>query len=224
MNNVVFLKTAVVALTTSAYLGITSTAQAAIFTSKSAFLNATSGLTTVDFEGLTPPDTVASINNSTISGVTFSDTQSFTFVINCAAFPNNFSNCNTTIPLVGPTSIASTGTASNTITATLPAGITAVGVDLLPYSLNQDYTVSISTGETETITINNDVKFIGFTSTTPITSLSIFSTEGQVFDNLVYGQANGNPPPIGTPEPSIMLGLLTVSGIGFSQLKRTKEE
>jgi hypothetical protein len=129
--------------------------------------------------------------------------------------------CNTTIPLVGSTTVAGTVAASNTITATLPAGITAVGVDLLPYSLNQDYTVSISTGESQTITINNDVKFIGFTSATPITSLSIFSTGGQLFDNLVYGQADVNPP-VGTPEPSIMLGLLAISGIGLSQLKARK--
>lgn len=222
MNNTIFLKTAVIALTTSAYFGITSAAQAAIFTSKSAFLNATSGQTTVDFEGLIQPDTSSSLQNLTTQGVTFIGSIDGGYLLNCATFPNNFANCNTTIPLVGSTTIAGTGAASNTITATLPAGITAVGVDLLPYSLNQDYTVSISTGESETITINNDVKFIGFTSATPITSLNIFSTEGQVFDNLVYGQANVNPPPTGVPEPSAMLGLLAISGIGLSQLKGRK--
>jgi hypothetical protein len=94
MNNAIFFKAAVVALTTSAYLGITSAAQAAIFTSKSAFLNATSGLTTVDFEGLIQPDTSSGLQNLTIQGVAFIGSIDGGFLLNCATFPNNFANCN----------------------------------------------------------------------------------------------------------------------------------
>ncbi len=47
--------------------------------------------------------------------------------------------------------------------------------------------------------------------------------DGQVFDNLVYGQANDNPnpPTLTTPESSLLLGLLLVGMGGVrSVLKR----
>jgi hypothetical protein len=215
--------TVTLALTASTAFTLAGVGHAAVFTSKAAFLAATTGLTTVDFEGLTPPDTSTSLNNTTVSGVTFTGTQNTAVVINCVTFPNNFSNCNRAIPLVGPTSIAVTGAASDTITATLPSGITAVGVDLLPYSIGGNRTVSISTGDSQTFTIGNNVQFVGFTSTTPITFLSMFSlNDGQIFDNLVYGQANSvNPPsPTGVPEPSTVAGLLLVGSLGLGLARR----
>jgi hypothetical protein len=217
--------TATLALTASTAFALAGVGQAAIFTSKAAFLAATTGITTVDFEGLIPPDTATIIaNNTTISEVTFTNPWSFLFVLNCVTFPNNFGNCTDAIPLVGPTSIVATGVTQNLITATLPSGITAVGVDLLPYNINNgQVTVSISTGDSQTVNVGNNVQFVGFTSTTPITFLRQFSANtGLLFDNLVYGQANSvNPPsPTDVPEPSTVAGLLLVGSLGLGLARR----
>ncbi len=104
--------TAIMALTTSTCLSIVGVSEAAtIYTSKSAFLAATTVITTVDSEGLTPPDTaIGLINPTTISGVTFNNTVGSFFALNCATLPDTFSNCDRTIPLIGATTVAGSGT------------------------------------------------------------------------------------------------------------------
>jgi len=199
-------------------------ADAAIFTDKTAFLNATTGLTTVDFEGLIPPDTFAAFpNGTTVSGVTFSNTQDFAFILNCATLPSPFSNCDTAIEAAGPTTVAGTGGAGNVFTAQLPGGFTAVGIDFLPYNFGDTQTVSTSTGETYTFTFDNNppayVQFVGFTSNVPITSLTLIGStlSGQVFDNVVYGQVNSTE----IPEPLTLLGAgaAVAFGAGFKRRK-----
>lgn len=182
-----------------------------LYTSKTAFNNATTGLTEVTFEGLIPPDTASELPNGTvISGVTFSSPQ-YMFIVNCATSASFiYGNCQTVVPLTGFTTIAGTGTFPNPITAALPTGITAVGVDLLPYNIPTEYTIAISTGDSYTLSVGNEVSFVGFTSETPISFLTISANNanGIVFDNLTYGQAQS------IPEPLTLLGTGTALGFG----------
>ncbi|MFN9176224.1 MAG: PEP-CTERM sorting domain-containing protein [Synechocystis sp.] len=200
----------------------TGNAEAAIFTDKTTFLNVTTGLTTVDFEGLIAPDTAGALP-STVSGVTFSNTGGSPFLLNCATLPSSFGNCPNVIEAAGPTTVGGTGNFPNVITAQFPGGFTAVGIDFLPYSFGDTQTVSTSTGETYEFTFNNNppayVQFVGFTSDVPITSLTftVSTASGQLFDNVVYGQATSTE----VPEPLTILGAsaAVAFGAGFKHRK-----
>jgi hypothetical protein len=105
-----------------------------------------------------------------------------------------------------------------TMTITLPSGITAVGMDL--------YTVQIGDGNSNTVsnatfTVNGEsfvvstyekptLAFAGFTSTTPITSLTITVPNGSWVNlsNFEFGQA--------VPEPSSFVSLAV--GVSLSTL------
>lgn len=93
------------------------------------------------------------------------------------------------------------------LTATLPAGITAVGTDLWsaqPPQSTIQVTLTTSDGNTITESITTPARpsagFIGFTSRTPIVSLSITPPKGQsglIIDNFTTGTSKapvaGNP-------------------------------
>jgi hypothetical protein len=216
-------RVAILVFSVSAGFGFAQVGRAAtLYTSKSAFLAATTGISTVDFEGLTPPNTAISLNvPTTISGVTFSSRVN-PFVLNCVTFPSRFSNCDRAIPLQGAGTIAGTGSTSNPITATLPSFVTAVGLDVLPYNVNDRNTVSISTGDSTTFTIGNNVQFIGFTSMTPITSLTLSGSSGLLFDNLVRGQINSSAA-AAVPEPFTIIGTLIGGTAAFHMRKKIKD-
>ncbi|WP_309744403.1 PEP-CTERM sorting domain-containing protein [Chamaesiphon sp. OTE_20_metabat_361] len=215
-------RVAILVFSVSAGFGFAQVGQAAtLYTSKSAFLAATTGISTVDFEGLTPPNTAISLNvPATVSGVTFSSPAN-PFILNCPTFPSGFSNCALAVSLQGAGTIVGTGQVPNPITATLPSFVTAVGLDVLPYNINDRNTVSISTGDSTTFTIGNNVQFIGFTSTTPITSLTLSGNGGLLFDNLVHGQINSSAAAV--PEPFTIIGTLIGGTAAFRMRKKIKD-
>lgn len=200
------------------------TAQAATFTNYDNFLDATTEVTTIDFEGRITPNDINAVERiltaTTIGGVTFSATKSNLFIVDRPQ----------TGPLyTGTGAILATITDSNTITAALPSGATAFGVDLLrdisrAYGFSNPYTISFSTGESFNVT---GPTFFGFTSDTPFTSVSIFSegverptseVGGQLLDNFTFGQAK----PI--PEPASILGTLVFAALGGKKLLKRKQE
>src|SRR5260370_12977731 len=95
------------------------------------------------------------------------------------------------------------------IIATLPAGIFAVGSDIMlyepntPSSLGEAITVKLSTGATiypaQTISGFNSRGFIGFTSDTPISSITFFPSNDPArhlsLDNFSTGGQAAAPPP-----------------------------
>jgi len=181
------------------------------YTSAAAFDAAASGATTYNFEGIAPAGGFAG-GSPTIGGVTFTAPFSNEFVADAnAGFGNYgasfFSGAQSVFPFVN-------------VTATL-AGATAIGFAygsvLSPLA---PVTVTLSTGDTFTLTtpLNNgvDTNFVGFTSSTPITSVS-FVESGRDFDVIQFVVASGTPVPL---PASALLMLSGLVGVGVMARKR----
>lgn len=113
------------------------------------------------------------------------------------------------------------------ITVTLPAGIFAVGSDIMlydpntPSSLGEGITVQLSTGATiYPATTNSGFTsraFIGFTSDTPISSITFFPSNDPAGHLALDNFSTGGQPVSPTPEAASMLlcgaGLLLMVGL-----------
>ncbi len=193
------------------------TAQAATFTNFADFQAATTGLTTIDFEGLVTPDStlgaeyIISGQPKTIGEITFIPSVVGNYAVIVDREPGDLLDRGSGATLEIPYQ-------PSTITAALPSGITAFGVDLFEYNQNTPYTISFSTGESFNFTAPT---FFGFTSDTPFSSVSIFSdNDGQVLDNFSFGQATPEP----VPEPASILGTLAFAALGGKKLLKRKQE
>lgn len=92
-----------------------------------------------------------------------------------------------------------TNPSSDAVTVTLPGAVTAVGMDV--FTVNPQATLQVILGgppQPVATSANPTLAFIGFTSTTPITSMVFFATGTAVgMDNFSFRTA-------GTPEPESM--------------------
>jgi hypothetical protein len=223
-----------------------------LFSSEAAWLATTAVSTTTGFEGIAPPGGTSDFSTSvglTSGGVNFlGQTVSEDCSIGgCVPFSSGFQllvsspgafdglDWGTGAYLVGPESVfnvvsVGNGTLQNgTLTASLPAGTTSVGFDLM--SLGSQSVppaapeVCLSTGDCFSITTpdNPGQVFVGFTSTTPLSSV-VFTidagliTPDEVFlDNFAIGTA--------IPEPrglSMMLLGLAVLFVVVGYLRRVR--
>lgn len=197
------------------------TAQAATFTDYAQFQAATTDLTTIDFEGLLPYEvSFVNVYGATIAGVTFSTPNPPIYP------PENATNLivlNTigTEYNKGTGDILLSGMGTGQINATFPSETTVFGVDILElgrFTIPIPYTVSFSTGESFNIT---NPTFFGYTSATPISSVSIFSRFNEVaLDNFSFGQAKSEP----VPEPASILGTLAFAALGGKKLLKRKQQ
>jgi hypothetical protein len=83
------------------------------------------------------------------------------------------------------------------------------------------FTIQLSTGETFVVSSLNypDRKFIGFTSTSDIDSISFTATAGATqLDNFRFGTAN----PTSVPEPFTVIGTLVGGTAAFRMRKKLK--
>jgi hypothetical protein len=91
------------------------------------------------------------------------------------------------------------------ILITLPAGgVYAVAMDLATETKNRTISITLSTGEVQTITSpsNSTMAFFGFTSDVAITSIRIAATNtAAMIDNFSYGSLRGEE----TPEPEALV-------------------
>jgi hypothetical protein len=177
------------------------------------FQAATSGLTDVNFNGIaashsfvgyaTPPGFTRSGVNFNIANALASD------YINVTA-------ANFYMQAVYPSDFLVPAVSSRTTTIesiTLPDGVTAVGIDLGTFD-GGTLTFTFSTGDQYVYTNPPKVghtAFLGFTSSSPITSLTISYAKGAnetlVIDDFKFGAAV-------VPEPS-MLALACAGGVSF---------
>ncbi len=196
-------------------------AQATQFTNRTTFLAAIgSGYTNINFDSAVTSGTNTSYSTSsglTISGVNFTGNltagSNYLYAVRPTYFPLYQGwNGNPTV-LQGPSGTGNTSLAG-TLTITLPAGTTAVGTDL--YTVTQGDTdantaspvqFTLSTGQTFSITTfgKPTLAFAGFTSTVPITSITVQAPNGAAtlpnLSSFVFGHSSGTA---AAPEPGSM--------------------
>jgi hypothetical protein len=193
-------------------------ASVVLYTDRNAWLSATSSVNNIDFEGLTPAGTVKQYNggsnsnslivgSDTFQGFDNSSATSYDLEVNNNIHPNWSSGA----VLQGPSYFGS----SSRVEAALPAGVFAVGSDVMLYDGNSSVvggtmTVLLSTGPTTysapTSGVFSSRAFIGFVSDTPITKITFFPptdpTAHVILDNFATG---GQAATTSTPEATTLI-------------------
>jgi hypothetical protein len=194
------------------FLSVMPTSAAAgviVYNDLASFQAATTGLTDVNFNGIAPSGSFVyspTPPGFTRSGVTFNITNALPGdgldvtarnYYSPTIYPNDF-----LIPSFSPR-------ATTVESITLPSGATAVGLDLGTF-LGGALTFSFSTGDQyvdSSAATFGSTSFLGFTSSAPITSLTIGyvnANEALVIDDFQFGAAI-------VPEPSTV----TLAGLGI---------
>jgi hypothetical protein len=194
-------------------------ADTVVFTTRALFNAAAAGLTTIDFEGIAPDNSVANFATPlTIQGATFSGSPTgMVSVVDDGFFAPLF-QFNSGAVLSG----------FSFVEVTLPAGITAIGTDLM--STNPDgrpFQVVLSNGET--FVVNTPLRpgrgFFGITTDVAIASIRFTTIPSQtqpggipLLDNFSFGQRAGAA---AVPEPATILLLGTgLAGIATRARRR----
>lgn len=199
------------------FLGIVGTSQAdTAYTSRAAFDAATAGQTIIDFNGIAGANSFVPYNAGplTLSGVTFTGNGSM-FVIG-----ENYYG--TAYPDGGYLNSDYAARGTNTIVAALPLGTTAIGFDFggllgAPVTFN----ITLSDGFTWSASSNGSIsplsplEFIGFTSSTPLTSISI-----DMPDAFQYNSIDNFTVASAVPEPASCALLIAGLGILGTTLRR----
>jgi hypothetical protein len=193
------LHAVMIALIVLASMAAPAGATSILYTDRTTWEAATSGLVTITFEGLATSSTPG--NYSTSSGLTLNGVQftaltppdSFFLYTEDALGSSNY-QWNSGDLLMGPNA----GWGGGYILATLPSGgVQSVGTDLMTHTpFGASVTVTLSTGEEFTInTFSNPTRaFAGFTSDTPITWIQFTPGSGfSLIDNFSYGSAPADP-------------------------------
>jgi hypothetical protein len=186
------------------------------FTDQGTFDAATSSLTTVTFDGLAPTGSFTSYSSGsvTLSGATFTNSTALSGSELLVVDPGYYGY---TYPSDFMTNdFSSTG--SDTITVTLPSPETAVGFNYgslftggANIAVNLDSTGPLTASTGGSIQ-SGTLGFLGFTSTTPFTTVTLTLPDQPnygVIDNFSFGSAGTSA----VPEPSELLPLW--GGIGL---------
>jgi hypothetical protein len=196
-------------------------ADTVVFTTRALFNAAATGLTTIDFEGIAPDNSVANFPTPlTLQGATFSGSPTgMVSVVDDGFFAPLF-QFNSGAVLSG----------FSFVEVTLPAGITAIGTDLMSTNpTGSPFEVVLATGET--FVVNTPLRpergFFGIVTDVAIASIR-FTTRPAgpnqspgipLLDNFSFGQAQAAP----VPEPATILLLGTgLAGIAARARRRRK--
>jgi PEP-CTERM motif len=181
------------ALTLVAFGAATASAQVTEYTDQAAFNAATTGLTTYNFEGIAPAGSFVP-GDVTIGGVTFTGGSGLDFAIDANAglgqYGASFFSGQSFNPGVDPSEVVCT-----------LSGASAFGFVYADYADagGTPFTVSLSDGSSFTLTTPFDAGletgFVGFLSSTPITSVK-FDDAGAAFDVIQFARSVPEPGPL----------------------------
>jgi len=218
------MKTSVCMIATlTAFCFSAHAADITLFSSRSDFVSASSGLTTINFEGITNGiQNFVNPGGLTTSGVNFSVSGAVTGTVFVTVYSAAIAAMQSPVLNTGTGAILVWGPPNQPgtlfLNAAFPAGVLAVGTDFWaqqPFASPVDITINASDGTSELFTVNTVARptpsFIGVTSDTPLTSVLFRTVAGQsglVVDNFSFGQTSVTPPISQVPEPA-SISLLT---------------
>lgn len=192
-----------------------------IFSSRTVFNTAATNLTTIDFEGIAATNSVANFSSPlTLHGATFSGSPTGMVSVLDSGFFAPLFQFNSGAVLGGFAFIE----------VTLPAGITAIGTDLMSTNPSgSPFQVVLATGET--FVVNTPLRpergFFGIVTDVAIASIRFTSQPAgpnqsagiPLLDNFSFGQAQTAP----VPEPATIVLLGTgLAGIAARARRRRK--
>lgn len=179
----------------AAALAAQTASAATVFTSEAAFVAATSGLTTVDFDGIAAPGSFVGYGAGplTLSGVDFTSNGQM-FVIDPAFYGSSYAG--------GGFLNSDYAGLINVVTATLPGAFTAIGMNYGGlFGGPVDFTFTLSDGTVFNASTSQSIgggslDFIGVTSPVGVTSVAISMPDGPLYnavDNFRFGAAVPEP-------------------------------
>ncbi|MBL8793488.1 MAG: hypothetical protein JNM56_06270 [Planctomycetia bacterium] len=201
-----------------------SQAEFVVFTDRTKFEESSYHEKTIDFEGIAVPGFQSGFpfkSGLTRQGVNFvgthtAGTKRYLWVADDEANPSLF-DWGSGAVLYGPSSKQGSDAK---ITVTLPAGITALGADLMtmqPFASN--FVVTLASGDVFHVKTQDypHLTFWGIQSTAPIKSLT-FSSDNQSFpmmDNFTFGLATPAPPAV------VLFALGSAGLLAYQRRRRT---
>jgi hypothetical protein len=192
------------------------------YNNPAAFAAATTGTTTIGFEGIAPANGFRSYEQRqslTLHGVTFSALDSNLSVVSGSYYKTAYGNAYNLG--TGDFLMAGNGTPSM-LHLSMASAFQEVAFNLGTFDRsNSRITIRLSTGDTFLVSAPYPTStFVGFTSTTPIHYLDLMISSGERRDTLSLDRFTFGPVH-STPEPA-SLTLFLLGGVGFAWLGRRK--
>jgi hypothetical protein len=196
-------------------LGVGQARAGVMFYADQASFNAAStNLSSVNFAGLAPASSYTYYGSSlTVGALTFTDAGSRLYAVDPNYLPP-FWSYTPGRPILTDNFGGGTG-----LTIDLPAGTTAVSATVGDFNATSA-TATLSTGDVIHFNITGEpaLNFIGFTSTTPLTSLTLQDgIQAPAIDTVQFGQAV----PIPEPATLTLLGLGLAAAAGYRWRRRS---